>query len=182
MSELTAGANRQGDCGPDKQISSFSVRFSLRSGSTPVEMNNGRKVEMIEPSAERWPFVPYRQIKPRRLAAILLTYAGCATSMLFGLLLDFAPKASAQAIDDYVFKSVIQVSTPQSIGTGFLIAVPFEGARNDQWLASFLVTNKHMVGQWNPIDGDYEHYGSITLHLYRNVRNETDLWKKLRSH
>jgi hypothetical protein len=76
----------------------------------------------------------------------------------------------AQPIDEAVLKSVIQISTSRATtGTGFLIATPFERAGNEQRTAVFLVTNKHMLGEWNPIDGDFNHYDWITLHLYRDM-------------
>jgi len=80
----------------------------------------------------------------------------------------------AQPIDDAVVKSVVQILTPPranrrgDIGTGFLITVPLEAA-NEQGLASFLVTNKHMLGEWNPIDGDFDHNDWIMVRLYRDM-------------
>lgn len=84
------------------------------------------------------------------------------------------PQIFAQPIDDAVVKSVVQILTPPranrpgDIGTGFLIAAPFKGA-NKQGLASFLVTNKHMLGEWNPIDGDFNHNDWIMVRLYRDM-------------
>jgi hypothetical protein len=73
-------------------------------------------------------------------------------------------------ISDQVLKSVIQIVTPQqTTGTGFLVAVPSKRAEQPTGVMSFLVTNKHMLGNWNPIDGDFDHYDSITIHLYRTV-------------
>jgi hypothetical protein len=73
-------------------------------------------------------------------------------------------------ISDQVLKSVIQIVTPQqTTGTGFLVAVPSKRAEQSSGVMSFLVTNKHMLGNWNPIDGDFDHHDSITVYLYRTV-------------
>lgn len=95
------------------------------------------------------------------------------------LLLGVSLEAKAQPIiSDQVLNSVIQVSTSpvttpkgsQSFtGTGFLVAVPSQRAITPDGFISFLVTNKHMLGDWNPIDGDFDHYDWITMHMYRDT-------------
>jgi hypothetical protein len=65
----------------------------------------------------------------------------------------------AQAIDNLVVRSVVQLVTPASadgrylIGTGFLISVAVPEV-SGPIPPTFLVTNKHMIGTYNPTDKD----------------------------
>src|SRR5262249_23474986 len=90
--------------------------------------------------------------------------------------LSFRTETSAQPIDDAVLKSVIQITTAAgSIGTGFLFGFPAAAQKKP----GFVITNKHVIGNYNPIDGDFDHYEWIILHLYRNQPEDDGPVEKL---
>lgn len=63
-------------------------------------------------------------------------------------------------IDQAVVQSVVQVLGPiradgsRSLGSGFLISVGIPGVTTGPLDPTFLVTNKHVIGTYNPIDKD----------------------------
>jgi len=88
----------------------------------------------------------------------------CITVVLifFGIvcILATATASYGAIIENAVLDSVVQIITPTNeTGTGFLIG--------DQKTV-FLVTNKHMLGCWNPVDGKITLINDwITVRLYR---------------
>lgn len=76
----------------------------------------------------------------------------------------------AQPIDDVVLKSVIQITTSTGkTGTGFLFGSKIHGSGDQRGMPLFVVTNRHMLADYNPIDGDFGQFDWITLYLYRNA-------------
>lgn len=72
-----------------------------------------------------------------------------------------------QVIEQAVLDSVVQIITPTGNGTGFLIGIPLDSSK-DQEYEVFLVTNKHMLGCWTPLDGNMAAFHDrITLRLYQ---------------
>lgn len=71
-------------------------------------------------------------------------------------------------IEQAVLDSVVQIITStKETGTGFLIGVTPDDTK-DQKGAIFLVTNKHMLGCWNPVEGKVVSINDwITVRLYR---------------
>ncbi len=70
-------------------------------------------------------------------------------------------------IEQAVLDSVVQIITSTNeTGTGFLIGITLDETKNQKTV--FLVTNKHMLGCWNPIDGKVVSINDwITVRLYR---------------
>jgi hypothetical protein len=90
--------------------------------------------------------------------------------MLLGIacILPSTAASDGPLIERAVVDSVVQVVTPTSgKGTAFLIGIPLEETK-DRREHVFLVTNKHMLGDWNPADGDFKSiHDWITVRLYK---------------
>jgi hypothetical protein len=72
-----------------------------------------------------------------------------------------------QVIEKAVLDSVVQIITPTGTGTGFLVGIPPDKSK-DQEYETFLVTNKHILGCWTPLEGNMAPFHDrITLRLYR---------------
>jgi len=71
-----------------------------------------------------------------------------------------------QVIEQAVLDSVVQIITPTGTGTGFLVGIPADKSK-DQEEQVFLVTNKHMLGCWTPLERNMaKFHDSIYLRLY----------------
>lgn len=60
-------------------------------------------------------------------------------------------------LDRNIINAVVEIKNGNELGTGFLI---YAGKR------VFLITNKHMIGDWNPYDGLYNISTSIDIVFY----------------
>lgn len=79
---------------------------------------------------------------------------------------------SGAKIDPAVLKSVVRIDTPptahspQALATGFIVSCPITAEQRDDRLL-FLVTNKHVIGDWTLADGDIAEYRQyLNLSLY----------------
>jgi hypothetical protein len=99
--------------------------------------------------------------------------------LAFALVLIFTKFVQAQEepgrIKQDLMKAVVKIMGPQNQsgdrlnGTGFLVSkeITRNGKSSRQ---TFLVTNKHMLGDWNIADGDTAHYyNKIDVFFYRTV-------------
>ena len=86
-------------------------------------------------------------------------------------------------------EAVVNTNGDTAVGTGFVVSKAI--VRNGQTnRVSFLVTNKHMVGDWNGADGDISNfYGSLRLFCYSRTEpviltnlQELVRWKHLLLH
>jgi hypothetical protein len=80
-----------------------------------------------------------------------------------------AEASEGLSIERHVIDSVVQVLGPPSgggrlFGTGFLVARMLPGSTHRP--EYFLVTNKHVVGVWNPAHPNVALYDSIDVRLY----------------
>lgn len=82
-----------------------------------------------------------------------------------------------------ILKAVVQILGPQdkngdrSTGTGFFISKEYE-KEGQKIRRVFLVTNKHMVGDWNISDGDILNYADkISVYFYTTSRVEGNLYE-----
>ena len=89
----------------------------------------------------------------------------------FTLSLTCTGSSASDRLDYAQLKSVVRIETPPSadgrpgVGCGFLV-----GGDSAKGGRLFLVTNKHMVGDWNIADGDIQHpFQWIDVFFYRTV-------------
>lgn len=92
---------------------------------------------------------------------------------ILAALLSTVPLHAQDRLDSAVLRAVVRIETaPPSpdkpndyeIGTGFLVQKTI-GASTE----TFLVTNKHMIGDWNPLDRDIQKFHPwINVFFYRN--------------
>lgn len=88
------------------------------------------------------------------------------------------PQAAASRVDQSILKAIVKVisSSKQSgqnfTGTGFLVSQEVKQGTNQRRFV-YLITNKHMVSDWDLSDGSITHYYSeISVFFYRNA-NQT---------
>jgi hypothetical protein len=99
----------------------------------------------------------YALHKFRKTFPILATIVFLATT---------AALSHGQVIEQAVLDSVVQIMTPTGTGTGFLVGIPADKSKNQEEQI-FLVTNKHMLGCWTPLDANMtKFHDSVTLRLY----------------
>src|ERR1022692_1621629 len=102
------------------------------------------------------------RLRSRRLTRAILVFG-------WVLLLPSMVKASDR-LDYSLLKSVVRIQTAPTVngpevGCGFLVGGdPTKGGR------VFLITNKHMIGDWNIADGDIQNaYPWVDVFFYRTV-------------
>jgi len=86
-------------------------------------------------------------------------------------------------VKDRIIRAVVKIEIPinktgkQPNGTGFLVSRPLK--ENPKFRQFFLVTNKHVVGDWNVADGNVVNYfRKIDLFLYTKEKKGDKLFSK----
>jgi hypothetical protein len=81
------------------------------------------------------------------------------------------PIQASERLNPDLLRSVLRIETAPNaagdfdIGTGFLVSTT-----NDSTGRVFLITNKHMIGDWNPVDQDIRNFHPfITVFYYREA-------------
>ena len=89
------------------------------------------------------------------------------------LLTKVLPQEEVGRVSEKLLKAVVRINTPANqTGTGFLISNEITDNR-DTLRVVFLVTNKHLVGDWNVADGSISIYNDwIDVFLYRRVTSQ----------
>jgi len=88
------------------------------------------------------------------------------------------PDEEVGRIPKNLLKGIVKIQTPAGItGTGFLVSkqIPL---KTDSVRVVFLVTNKHIIGDWNAADGNIQnYYNHLNVFFYSKTRTDQTLTK-----
>jgi hypothetical protein len=108
-----------------------------------------------------------------KLALLTLSFA------LFQVAVGSAsPSDSPGRLKQSLLKTVLKIETfaagakaPTSVGTGFLVSREYTLGESKGRI-TFLVTNKHMLGDWNIVDANFTSYNeALQVYFYRTVES-----------
>jgi len=84
-----------------------------------------------------------------------------------------------------LLKAVVKIELPPNekglrpTGTGFMVSKEIR-VKDNTIRKTFLVTNKHVLGDWNPVDGDISNYcNGFDVYFYRTIASSGLYYKPL---